>query len=69
MIKKITVATNQGVGGYYVGQKLSAGVVSEIKIAPVRFTGDPFDHYCGYSEDGKLLFTIEPSAPCDVEYL
>ena len=69
MIKQITLVAGQGVKTYYIGQKLDAGVVDEIKIAPIRFTGDPFDHYCGFSESGKLLFTVEPSAPCEVEYL
>ena len=67
-IKRITVVTNQGTEEFFCGCELDSGIVHEINISPVRFTGDPFDHYCGYSADGKLLFTIERSTPCVVEY-
>lgn len=69
MIKRISVLNQQGSKTYQVGGKLDSGVISEIKIHPLRFTGDPFCHYCGFDENGKLLFSLEPSLPCDVEYL
>lgn len=69
-IKRISIV-NQSMDSYYsVGQKLTGGTVSEIKIYPlVMAMGYPCDHYCGFDKDGKLLFSLEMTLPCDVEYL
>lgn len=69
MIHRISVVSAPGVSTYIVGCQANGGIVAEIKIHPIRFNGDPFQHYCGFDENGKLLFSIEPSAPCDVEYV
>ena len=69
MIKRISVVNQQGSNTYQVGDTLDAGIVHEIKVHPLYFTGDPFSHYCGFDKNGKLLFSLEPSLPCDVEYL
>ena len=69
MIKSISIITAQGAKVYCVGDRLSGGVVAVIKLDEIRFTGDPYTHYCGYDENGKLLFNVEPSCPHECEYL
>tara|TARA_R100001480_G_scaffold18283_3_gene27764 strand:+ start:1151 stop:1360 length:210 start_codon:yes stop_codon:yes gene_type:complete len=69
MIKQITIITAPGPKTYKVGQKLAGGVVSTIKLDTLRFNGDPFSQYCGYSQAGKLLFNVDPMCPHECEYL
>tara|TARA_R110002126_G_C10163141_1_gene472997 strand:- start:111 stop:320 length:210 start_codon:yes stop_codon:yes gene_type:complete len=69
MIREITIVNQQGTKNYRLGLELESGTIALIKVEYLTFTGDPFSHYCGYNEAGKLLFSIEPSCPCDVEYL
>ena len=69
MIRSISVVTQQKTYSYTVGGEHPAGTIAEIKIHPIYFSGDPFDHYCGFDENAKLLFSLEQSVPCDVEYI
>ena len=64
LIKKIAVVTALGAEIYKIGDK-----VDKIYMDNIIITGDPCCHYCGYDKDGILLFTINPSCPCVVEYL
>ena len=68
MIREITIVCQQGTKNYQIGQELESGTVSEITIKPI-LNGIPAFHYCGFNDVGKLLFSVESSAPCDVEYL
>ena len=67
-IEQVTIVTAQGVKGYAVGQKVGLGIVDEIKIDQIRANGDPYQHYCGFDEKGKMLFSVNCLAPCDIEY-
>ena len=67
-IEKLTIVTAQGVKEYAVGKKVGLGIVEKIKIDQIRFTGDPFDHYCGFDEKGKMLFSVNCLVPCEIEY-
>ena len=69
-MKQITIVTTQGVSIYRVGQKMLGGeaIIERIEIKPLYFTGDPFDHYCGFDKDGNMLFSINCLVPCEVIY-
>ena len=69
LIKKIAIVTNLGAEVYWQGQEIDGEIVDKIFMDNVTITGDPFSHYCGYSEKGKLLFTINPHCPCVVDFL
>ena len=69
MIKQISIITAMGAKTYEVGQALAGGVIQTIKLDELRFTGDPYSQYCGYSEYGKLLFNVDPLCPHECEYL
>lgn len=68
MIKQITVIMPNGIRQYEVGLKcpINNVIIHSIKITPLMFTGDPFDHYVGFSESGNILFSIYPLSPVDV---
>lgn len=68
MINKIDIVTQSGASSYWVGKIIGNCEVSEIKRAAIKFTGDPFDHYCGYNKKGEMLFSINCLCPCVVEY-
>lgn len=68
MIKELTIITAQGVKSYRLGEKVNGQTLTTIKIAQLYFTGDPFDHYCGYDENGKMIFSVNCLAPCEVVY-
>jgi len=70
MIKELNIITAQGVKTYKVGKKVpfENNVIAEIKKGVLYFTGDPFDHYIGYDDKGKMLFSVNCLAPCDVVY-
>lgn len=70
-MKRITIVTSQGVCIYEAGSKmpLTDKVISVIKLTPLYFTGDPFDHYCGFAENGEMLFSVYPLTPCVVDYV
>ena len=68
-IKQISIITVPGAETYRVGQKLTGGVVSVIILDELRFTGDPFSQYCGFDDQGKLLFSVDPMCPHVCEYL
>jgi hypothetical protein len=67
-IHRISIVNQQGSKAYIVGDKLQCGVIAKIELSELYFTGDPFSRYCGYDESGKLLFSVDPLLPCDVEY-
>lgn len=70
MIKKVTIVTNQGVKEFEVGKKCPDKdvVIESIKMSPIIFTGDPYDHYTGWDKDKKMLFSINCLVPCEVIY-
>jgi hypothetical protein len=68
MIKELTIVTAQGVKMYYIGQEIQGRLLSAIEVRPLLFTGDPFDHYCGFDDKGEMLFSVNCLAPCVVEY-
>jgi len=69
-MKEVTIITAQGVKSYRVGDKMfgTNEVIAEIKKQGLYFTGDPFDHYCGFDKDGKMIFSVNCLAPCEVIY-
>ena len=69
MIKQISIVTQMGAKTYEIGQQLEGGTVSKIELGQLRFTGDPYSQYCGYDENGKLLFSVDPLCPHECEYL
>lgn len=69
MIRQLTLVTTQGVKTYAVGEHVNGRKINAITVASLYFTGDPFDHYCGYDKDGEMLFSVNCLCPCEVEYL
>jgi hypothetical protein len=69
MIKDLNIITAQGAKSYYVGQSVNNEIVDKIEEGMLYFTGDPFSHYIGYNKDGKMLFSVNCLAPCEIEYL
>jgi len=69
LIWKISIVTQLGAETYRVGDKVDGETVDKIFMSTIGVSGDPFNHYCGFSESGKLLFTVNPSCPCVVEFL
>lgn len=69
-MKELTIITAQGVKSYVVGRKIPGtdDVIDNIKIKQLYFTGDPYDHYCGFNKDGKMLFSVNCLCPCEVIY-
>lgn len=67
-IYSVTVVTRIGVKEYFVGGKVGDATVSEIKVGNLNTNGDPFEHYCMFDEDGKLLASVNKLCPCDVVY-
>lgn len=67
-IRSITIVTAQGVKHYQVGDKVNDEPVDRITMAELYFQGDPFDHYIGYTSNGKALFSINCLVPCVIEY-
>lgn len=43
---------------YYSIEPTNRPVISKIKVESIYDTGDPYDFYVGYSEDGQKLFQI-----------
>ena len=62
------MVTAIGAKTYTVGDSLQGGVVDVIKISDIFYQGDPYDHVCGFDSNGKLLFSVNCLAPCDIEY-
>ena len=69
MIKQISIITQKGAKTYELGQKLEGGVVAEIELGTLQFTGDHYSQYIGFNENGKMLFTVDPLCPHECEYL
>jgi hypothetical protein len=69
MIRQITVVTNQGAHSYWLGMEIDRVPIHEIRKSELLFTGDPYDHYIGYSKTGQMLFSINCLCPCDVQYI
>jgi hypothetical protein len=75
-IYSVTIITAQGVNAFRVGGKVQTmddgeyidNVISKIEKTGLRITGDPYDHYCGYDDKGKMLFSVNCLAPCEVIY-
>ncbi len=70
MIHSVTIVTGQGVKIHQVGDDSQPDGIKIEKIVKqsVDFNGDPFDHYCGFDEQGRLLFRINCLIPCEVVY-
>lgn len=69
MIKQITIVSQPEVKTYSVGQSLDGGTIHRIELGVLYLTGDPYSYYIGYDEGGKILFTVNPMCPVEVEYL
>lgn len=68
-ILSISIITSQGAKTYSVNDiALNGKTIHRIKVATLHFTGDPFDHYVGYSIDGEMIFSINCLCPCEVLY-
>lgn len=71
-IRKLTIITAQGVNCYEVGRPMyyqdDKRVIEKIEIKPLYFQGDPYDHYCGFDENGEMMFSVNCLAPCEVIY-
>jgi len=68
-ILSITIVTQSGAKAYHVGDTaLNGKTIACIKQAELHFTGDPFDHYCGYDKVGEMIFSINCLCPCEVLY-
>ena len=68
-IKQIYVVNSQGTNFYEVGMGLNGSVVDKILHTTIIYTGDPFSRYCGFDSNGKILFSLEPNMPLDIQYL
>lgn len=68
LIESIICVNQLGSNQYWIGKELPGGVIASIRLSNLVFTGDPYSHYCGFDESGKLLFSLEPSMPLQVEY-
>ena len=68
-IYMVSVVNQQGSKTYRVGEVLKSGRIHKIELGQLCFTGDPFCRYIGYDENGKMLFSVDPLLPCDVEYI
>lgn len=63
-IKSVRAVTAQGPGCLYeVGTE-----IVRIQINTLHVQGDPYDHYCGYSANDEMLFSINCLVPCEVTY-
>lgn len=67
-IKEITIVTTVGAKSYRIGDMISGERVDEIAKGELHFQGDPFDHYIGKADSGKMLFSINCLTPCVIEY-
>lgn len=63
-IQRVSIVTAQGASTHTVGM----GSVESITVDPIRINGDPFEHYCCYDKDNKLLVAINCTAPCEIIY-
>jgi hypothetical protein len=68
MIQELTIITAQGVKTHTLGEVINGEILTTIKISELSFTGNPYQHYCGYNEAGKMLFSVNCDAPCEVIY-
>lgn len=67
-IRSVAVVTATGAEVYMLGKIIDGMTVSRISVADISIEGDPYMHYCGFDSNDKLIFTINPHAPCVVEY-
>ena len=68
-IRRIVIATAQGVDQYYLGQHYkSETYVATIKQEDLYYNGDPFSHFVGRDKSGDVLFAINCLVPCIIEY-
>jgi hypothetical protein len=68
IIKELTIVTAAGVKPYRVGQMINDKRIAVIRMTQLIFTGDPYDHYCGYDDKGNMLFSVNCLCPCEIEY-
>lgn len=67
-IKEVHVVTGVSANSYGVGMSLHGKKIQRIELGILRTNGDPFEHYIGYDEDGRMLFSVDKLCPCDVVY-
>ena len=68
-IKIINIVTAMGANTHEIGEVIGDAHVKEIRKEALYISGDPYDHYCGYDEGGKMLFSVNCLCPCEVYYL
>lgn len=67
-IRSVAVVASTGAEVYRLGKIIDGRTVARISIADISIEGDPYMHYCGFDSNDELIFTINPHAPCVVEY-
>lgn len=63
-IKSVCVVTQCGASCHYIG----ANSVHSIQQEDMHIQGDPFMHYVGRDEKGRIVFKISGLAPVEVIY-
>jgi hypothetical protein len=69
LISELTIVTAQGVKTYHAGDTVNGRQIDKIRLAELYFTGDPFDHYIGYTKEGDMIFSVNCLVPCEIVYL
>lgn len=67
-IRSVAVVASTGAEVYMLGKIIDGRTVTRISIADISTEGDSYMHYCGFDSNDELIFTINPHAPCVVEY-
>lgn len=70
-IHSIMIGWGEGASFFYVGGTVfnpDEQVIDQINLSQLHVNGDPFDHYCGYNADGKMIFSVNCLAHCTVVY-
>lgn len=67
-IRSVAVVAATGAEVYMLGKIIDGRTVSRISVSDISIEGDPYMHYCGFDAKDELIFTINPHAPCVVEY-
>lgn len=67
-ITELAVITQSGAKVYRVGDNVNGKIIETIRLNELHFQGNPFDHYCGYTKEGGMIFSVNCLAPCEVVY-
>lgn len=67
-IRSVAVVASTGAEVYSLGKIIDGRTVARISVDSIAIEGDGYMHYCGFDSNDQLIFTINPHAPCVVEY-